>query len=142
MSSQLDAASVELTHSLRASRTRRLWATITELLPGLALCVTGTAIAIGVNRHVPTVSPLMIAIVLGAVLANTVSLPARMRPGVQFSAKKLLRVGIALLGLQLMLGDILALGWGVIAVVVAIVCLGITGTMYAGRLLGLSWSQR
>jgi len=142
MSSQLDAPSVDVTPSLRSSRTRRLSATITELLPGLAVCVTGTAIAMGVNRIVPTVSPLLIAIVLGAVLANTISLPARMRPGVQFSAKKLLRVGIALLGLQLLLGDILALGWGVIAMVVAIVGLGITGTMYAGKLLGLSWSQR
>ncbi|MFW0785423.1 putative sulfate exporter family transporter [Gordonia sp. CPCC 206044] len=113
-----------------------------ELLPGLALCAVGTAVAIGINRLMPTVSPLLIAIVAGAVVANTVALPARVRPGVQFSAKRLLRIGIALLGLQLMLGDILALGWGVIVMVIAIVGLGIVGTMYAGARLGLSWTQR
>src|SRR3546814_14491317 len=41
-----------------------------------------------------------------------------------------------------MFSDIVGLGWGVIAVVVAIVFLGIAGTMYAGKFLGLSWSQR
>ncbi|NKS32633.1 putative sulfate exporter family transporter [Rhodococcus hoagii] len=96
----------------------------------------------GVGRLLPTVSPLLIAIVLGAVAANTVQLPATIRPGLTFSSKKLLRVGIALLGLQLMLSDIVGLGWGMIAVVVAIVTLGITGTMVMGSVLGLSWTQR
>jgi uncharacterized integral membrane protein (TIGR00698 family) len=49
---------------------------------------------------------------------------------------------VALLGLQLMLSDILRLGAGMVAVVVAIVCLGIAATMLAGKLLGISWSQR
>ena len=90
-----------------------------DLLPGLALCVVGALLAMGIGRLLPTVSPLLIAIVGGAVMANLVKLPARLRPGLTFSSKRLLRVGIALLGLQLMFSDILGLGWGVIAVVVA-----------------------
>jgi uncharacterized integral membrane protein (TIGR00698 family) len=112
------------------------------LLPGLAVCGVATAAAVAVNRVVPTASPLLIAIVLGAVIANATTLPAALSAGMQFSAKRLLRVGIALLGLQLMLRDIAALGWGVIVMVVAIVVLGILGTLYAGRLLGVPWTQR
>ena len=111
-------------------------------MPGVALCALGATVALVAGQFTSAVSPLLIAIVEGAVLANTVSLPAKFQPGLTFSAKRLLRVGIALLGLQLMFSDIVGLGWGVIAVVVAIVFLGIAGTMYAGKLLGLSWSQR
>lgn len=112
------------------------------LAPGLALCLAGAAIALGINQALPAVSPLLIAIVLGAILANVVHLPQRLRPGATFSSTKLLRTGIALLGLQLLIGDIIGLGAEVIVLVVVIVFLGIGGTIYLGRLLGLSWTQR
>ncbi|MGF0246453.1 YeiH family protein [Rhodococcus erythropolis] len=120
----------------------RRWSSVAALVPGVALCALGATVALIAGQFTSAVRPLLIAIVAGAVLANTVSLPAKFQPGLAFSAKRLLRVGIALLGLQLMFSDIVGLGWGVIAVVVAIVFLGIAGTMYAGKLLGLSWSQR
>jgi uncharacterized integral membrane protein (TIGR00698 family) len=112
------------------------------LLPGLAVCGAATAVAVAINRVAPTASPLLVAIVLGAALANTVALPSAVAPGIQFSAKRLLRVGIAVLGLQLMLGDIVALGWRVIVMVAAVVGMGILGTMHAGRMLGVPWTQR
>ncbi|MGW6695459.1 YeiH family protein [Rhodococcus sp. NPDC054953] len=109
---------------------------------GVAVCAFGAALAMGIGRLIPAVSPLLIAIVAGALLANLVALPARIRPGLDFSAKRLLRVGVALLGLQLMFSDVADLGWGVIAVVVVVVAAGIAGTMWVGALLGLSWTQR
>jgi uncharacterized integral membrane protein (TIGR00698 family) len=115
---------------------------LTSLLPGVGASALATAVAIGMNAWLPTLSPLLIAIVIGAVAANVMALPARWRPGLQFSAKRLLRVGVALLGLQLMLSDILRLGAGMVGVVVAIVCLGIAATMLAGKVLGIPWSQR
>lgn len=114
----------------------------TALTVGIAVCVLGAAAAMLLGRLIPAVNPMLIAIVLGALTVNLVSLPAWIRPGVEFSTKRLLRLGIAVLGLQLMFSDIIELGWGVIAVVVTIVALGIAGTMYLGRLLGLSWTQR
>ena len=110
--------------------------------PGLLICAAATAIAVGINGVLPAASPLLIAIVLGAVLTNAVQLPQRYDPGLQFSAKRLLRAGIALLGLQLLLGDIMALGWRVIVTVIAIVVLGILGTLVAGRVLNIGWPQR
>ncbi|NUP25151.1 MAG: putative sulfate exporter family transporter [Nocardia sp.] len=112
------------------------------LAAGIALCGIGAAIATGIGYLVPAVSPLLIAIALGALLAGTGTVPGWIRPGLDFSSKRLLRVGVALLGLRLMFSDVIGLGWGVIAVVVVIVVLGITGTMYAGKLLGLPWTQR
>ena len=117
-------------------------ATMAGLAPGLTVCAIGTAVALAVNKLVPAVSPLLVGIVLGVVLANIVNVPQQLAPGLQFSSKRLLRVGVALLGLQLMVGDVLTLGWGVIVMVVAIVALGIGGTMVMGRFLGLSWTQR
>ncbi|MEV0033394.1 putative sulfate exporter family transporter [Nocardia sp. NPDC050793] len=95
-----------------------------------------------VARWITGASPLLIAIIAGAVVANLVSLPQRIQPGLQFCAKRLLRLGVALLGLQVTFTDILGLGSATLAVVVAVVVLGIGVTMLLGRLLGVSWTQR
>lgn len=112
------------------------------LIPGLVVVALAAAVSMVLGEYIPAVSPLLIAIVLGAVLANAVALPDRLAPGITFSAKKLLRVGVAVLGLQLVVGDILELGWGVIALIAAVVVLGTCGGMWLGRLLGLPWAQR
>jgi uncharacterized integral membrane protein (TIGR00698 family) len=117
-------------------------AAITALAPGLVLTAGVTSLVLVLGHLMATVSPLLIAILLGALLSNVVTLPTRVGAGLRFAAKQLLRVGVALLGLQLVFADILGLGIGMIAAVIAIVVLGIAGTMVAGRLLGLSWTQR
>lgn len=113
-----------------------------RVAPGLALCTAGAVLAVLGNRLVPTVSALLFAIILGAVVANLVQLPQRFLPGIGFAAKRVLRTGIVLLGLQLVLGDILALGWGMIAFVVAVVVTGIFGTLLIGRALRIPTATR
>lgn len=112
------------------------------LAPGLALAAVAVSLAVTSNLLLPTLSALLIAIVLGVVLTNVVVLPATVQPGLSFAAKRLLRLGIVLLGLQLVLADILGLGWTVIVVVVLIVVLGIGGTLLVGRWLGVGFTQR
>jgi uncharacterized integral membrane protein (TIGR00698 family) len=142
MTSQLQWPPLSEVHVPAGSRVRTRVTSVATLAPGLAVVGVATAVVMSLGRMLPTVSPLLIAIVLGAVGANTATMPARVRPGLTFAAKKLLRLGVALLGLQLVFGDILALGVGMIAVVIAIVVLGIVGTLFVGRLLGLSFTQR
>lgn len=113
----------------------------TSTLPGLGVCAVATAIALVVNHFVPVASALLVAIILGAIIANTVGTPASWKPGVQIAAKKLLRLGIVLLGLQLSLREVAGLGWGMIAVVVAVVGLGIAVTIWIGRLLRIDLAQ-
>ncbi|MFI9538062.1 putative sulfate exporter family transporter [Nocardia fusca] len=66
-------------------------------------------------------SPLLAAIVAGAVTANIADVPQRIRPGLQFCSKRLLRVGIALLGLQVTFAEILGLGPATLVVVFVVV---------------------
>ena len=73
--------------------------TLRHALPGLALCAAATIAALALGRVVPGASPLLVAIVLGAVLANLGWIPARGRPGLAVASTTVLRVGIALLGL-------------------------------------------
>lgn len=142
MTSQLHAPAAQSANYDAKPRSVRRLAPLAAIAPGLALAAGATTAVLIVGRFLPMVSPLLIAIVLGAAVSNVASVPERLRPGLTFSAKRLLRVGVAMLGLQLVFGDVLALGAGMIAVVIAVVALGIGGTMFAGRLLGLDWAQR
>ncbi|MCT1446497.1 putative sulfate exporter family transporter [Brevibacterium casei] len=108
---------------------------IVPLLPGLGLAALAAAIAWPVSALVPVVSPLLVAIVLGIVLGNAVpTLPATFRPGLDFAAKHLLRLGIVALGAQVVLGDILDLGWPVLVLAAVVVAVGIATSMLLARL--------
>jgi uncharacterized integral membrane protein (TIGR00698 family) len=69
------------------------------------------------------VSGVTVAILLGLVVGNAVKLAPAFRAGIEFSVKKLLRLGIILVGIKLSVLDVLKLGAvGVPVVVVAIAC--------------------
>jgi uncharacterized integral membrane protein (TIGR00698 family) len=106
------------------------------------LAASVASLAVVVHGRAATASPLLVAIVLGAVAANTRVLPAATGPGLAWSGRYLLRAGIVLLGLQLSLTDVAGLGPAVVGVAVAVVAGGVAVTMALGRLLGLGWSQR
>src|SRR5699024_3699666 len=79
-------------------------------------------------------SPLLVAIVLGILLGNFVpNLPETFSPGLNFAAKPLLRLGIVALGAQVVLGDILDLGWLVLVLAAAIVTVGIVSGLGLAR---------
>jgi uncharacterized integral membrane protein (TIGR00698 family) len=121
-------------------------ATRSSVLPGLLLSVAGAAIAVMTNHFLPGLSPMLVAILLGAVLVNVAGgadgvLPSRFAPGLALSSRRLLRLGVVLLGLQLVLGDILALGWTVVFGVIAVVGLTMFAAIGIGRLLRISDTQ-
>ena len=110
--------------------------------PGIGLALGAAGLALMGQQVLPTVSPLLIAIVLGMVVTNLWSIPESFAPGMKVAAQRFLRLGIVVLGLQLALGDILALGPRMILVVLLIVGLGIGGTLAIGRALGVPPMQR
>ena len=81
-------------------------------IPGLLLTCTVAAAAYAVQRISGggAFSPMIIAILLGMAVHNTVGTPARARPGVVFSLRRLLRLAIILLGLQLTAQQVTAVG--------------------------------
>lgn len=102
------------------------------LVPLSAACVVT-----GLAWVVPLLSPLLVALLLGAVVANTRLSRARVLQGQAGITKQLLRWGVVLLGLRLPVADVLSVGWGAVAVIVATVMVTYTTTQWCGRRLGL-----
>jgi uncharacterized integral membrane protein (TIGR00698 family) len=108
------------------------------VLPGLVLVAVCVAAAYGVSRVIPSISPLVAAVALGALLANVGLVPEWSRAGAHFAAKRLLRFGVVLLGFQLAVREVLALGGPGLVVVAVVVTTTFFGTQWLGRRLGVS----
>ncbi|MGD9996585.1 MAG: YeiH family protein [Ilumatobacteraceae bacterium] len=106
--------------------------------PGLCLAATGAAIGALAHARFASVSPHIVAVLFGAVVANIgLAVPAT-QPGLRVAGRRVLRVGIALLGFRLSLGEVVDLGPRALAAVCIVVALTFTGTRALGRRLGLS----
>ena len=104
-------------------RSSSLHAGIVTLLPGLltTAALAAGAIATGKLLYGSGASPLMIAIALGVAVRWLAGTRAAMQPGIQFAQKRLLRIAIVLLGLQLTFEQIWAVGGAVLFVIIATV---------------------
>lgn len=111
-------------------------------VPGVVVCLLGAGVAWLAAQVLTGVSALLIAIVFGALWRNLVTVPSVLSPGVGFAAKRLLRAGIVLLGLELSLSAVLDLGAGVLLVVVVSVAVTFFVTMWVGKLMGVGLAQR
>ena len=112
-------------------------------LPGLAIAASIAAVAFVVeylikNNTAGVVSPLVIAVVLGALISNLGMLPGNCRIGLGFAARNLLRLGIVLLGLQLSFSQVRELGAPGLALVIVVVAATFAGTQWLGKKMGLS----
>jgi uncharacterized integral membrane protein (TIGR00698 family) len=112
-------------------------------LPGLAIAASIAAVAFVVeylikNNTAGVISPLVIAVVLGALTSNLGWLPENCRIGLGFAARNLLRLGIVLLGLQLSFSQVRELGAPGLALVIVVVAATFTGTQWLGKKMGLS----
>lgn len=77
------------------------------------------------------------AVALGAAAANLGLLPRSAAPGLRFATRRLLRLGVALLGLSLPIGSLAALGYPVIGLVVTTLGGTLVLTTWLGRRMGL-----
>jgi uncharacterized integral membrane protein (TIGR00698 family) len=90
-----------------------------KLLPGILAVSVLTWVSIWMSEFIGTqlmgfekspVSPVMLAIVLGLLIGVVVRIPKTITPGLKFSVKKVLRLGIILLGIRLTVFDVFQLG--------------------------------
>ena len=103
------------------------------LFPGVMACAVVAAAASFLGEHYKA-PVLLFALLLGLAMNFLSSGPCA--PGIEFAARNLLRVGVALLGLRITLGQVVALGWGPVLLVVVCVALTIVVSMLAARALG------
>jgi len=131
-----DLAPLDLRHLLGhqgADDTRR-WRSV----PGLVAVALATVVAFAVTRLVPAVNASTVAVVLGAVVANLGLHRPALRAGTHLASHRLLRIAVALLGLQLAVSQLLELGIGGVMIVLATVALTFFGSQLIGRALGIS----
>ncbi|MFC7097934.1 YeiH family protein [Halobaculum marinum] len=111
------------------------WSTIRRLLPGVATLVAVAAGARLVAPHAP-LTPLLLAVAAGAVVANTVGVPDALAPGVAVHSL-LLETGIVLLGAGVSLAALAAAGPALVVAVLVVVAGGLALVEALARLAGL-----
>ena len=84
------------------------------------------------------VSAIMMAIVLGMLLANTVKLPSSLQPGLKFCTSVILKIGIILLGIRLSLSGAGQYTLVALPFVIAAIAIGLFTVGLLGRYMGLS----
>ena len=110
-----------------------------SVVPGLLLTSGIAAAAFGLRAlpGVSVLSPMILAIFMGISFHNLVRTPAWAKAGVVFSLRRILRLAIILLGLQLTAQQVVAVGGAGLAVIVATLLGTFLFTTWIGRLLGV-----
>ncbi|MDY0893315.1 YeiH family protein [Frigoribacterium sp. CFBP9030] len=121
------------------SRRRAPW------VPGVAVAAIALGLAWGVHLVLPAAPILTVCVLLGILVAQIPqarsALDGVLAPGLTLSAKRLLRIGVVLLGLKLSLVDVAGLGWLTIVVVIAILAATFLVTWALGRWARLPGDQ-
>jgi uncharacterized integral membrane protein (TIGR00698 family) len=108
------------------------------MLPGLAAAAAVAIVArLAALALPPAFSEVLIAVLLGIVVANSGLLPASATPGLRFAVQRVLRFGIILLGARLSLLDVAQIGAGAFVLVVAMMTIAFSVALFAGRAAGL-----
>lgn len=123
----------------------RLWApdNLRRSAPGIALCAVIAAVAFYLDTHsllrfgAVWVPPLILTLVIGMAL-QPLSTKTVLKPGLEFAGRTLLRIGVALLGARLTLGQLVEGGALPVVIAVAAVACTIVFGAWAARFFGLS----
>lgn len=97
---------------------------------GIILCILIATAAIFLSKFV-AIGSIAVAIILGALIANTVPLTDKFNPGITFSEKTLLAVAISLLGINLDFNVLMQLGYQTILIII----ISMIATIYFGLYL-------
>jgi uncharacterized integral membrane protein (TIGR00698 family) len=111
--------------------------TPTRRWPGLLAAALGLGAALLAHRFVPAIGVLTFAVFLGMAAGNTRLLPVAARQALGKLTKRLLRIGIVLLGFSVSFASLAALGLGTIALVAGSLVATLVVTTWLGNRLRL-----
>ena len=109
-----------------------------ELMPGFIVSAVVAAAACFLSEHYG--APVMLFALLLGMGLNFLADDTKCKAGIEFTARTVLRVGIALLGMRITLSQITALGWQPIALVLTLVAVTITVSIVVAKMLGFERS--
>jgi len=106
------------------------------LFPGALACAVVAAAATFLSQHYG--APVMLfALILGMAM-NFLSAEGPCKPGIEFTARHVLRWGVALLGLRITAAQVVSLGWHPVLLVAVSLVLTIGVSMVIARLMGFN----
>ena len=112
-----------------------LWAWLRRIAPGvLAAAAVAIVARLGAMFLPSAVSEVLLAVLIGVVVANSGLLPAAAGPGIAFAVQRILRLGIILLGARLSLFDVAQIGAGALLLVVLTMTVAFSAALLAGRI--------
>jgi len=109
---------------------------LARLGPGLIASLVIAAAAASLADHYA--GPVMLFALLLGMAMNFLSEVDRCRAGIAFASRTVLRFGVALLGFRITLGEIAALGWQPIALVIVLVTLTFLASIAVARWMGFN----
>ncbi len=112
---------------------------IRRLLPGVALTAAIACAALALHQvpGVAVLSPLFIAIAIGAAIRNVSGVPQDTQDGIVFSVRRVLRAAVILLGLQLSLMQIVNVGLRGLLITMAALFATMFFTRWLGKMFGV-----
>ncbi len=110
-----------------------------SLGPGLLLCFGIAAVSILLRNltGIAALNAVVVALVLGVGLGAIIGRPASLKPGIGYAVRPVLRAAIVLLGLQVTLGMLWALGPGALLLAFVVVAATLPFTIWLGQLMGV-----
>jgi uncharacterized integral membrane protein (TIGR00698 family) len=114
-----------------------------RLAPGLLLAGLIALVAFGIETVEAgiidhrVIEGLVIALLIGMLIANTASVPGTVQPGATFASKTVLETAVVLLGSSIDIDQVLDGGAGLLVAVTLGVVLGLAMCLLLGRLFGL-----
>ncbi len=122
------------------------WTALRQAAPGvciaIALAAVARAMAHGLAQGVGglpkfPLSPVMCAVLLGMLWRNSIGVPAWARSGLNWAMHRLLRVGIALVGLRLTLGGATAIAAAALPIALSCLTVALLAGIGTARLLAV-----
>ena len=107
---------------------------IRELAPGFTVSLVAAAAATFLSEHYG--APVMLFALLLGMGLSFLSVEGRCKAGIEFTARTVMRIGIALLGMRITLEQITALGWQPVALVVTLIIVTISVSVVVAKLIG------
>jgi len=109
-----------------------------KTLPGLGLIAAVVAVAFQIHNFQPAISPLALCVAFGFLIANFGSWPTFANEGTALASKKLMRIGVALLGAQVSVISLQAIGIKGVITVILVVSFTIFGILGLSKLFNMT----